>query len=227
MSYATARTRDVNFGDRLPIRGDALVPLAEISVAQSQAHTVYVTALRVEPAGTPIVPLALVEWGHGGASVSCRELPVFRRLRVPVVGSTVRVSGRMVTPAGAPPPRSVTCHMTAFVAPGCDGQTLRSTRWIAQSGAEGLLSDGPEQLLTLEGYPSTLAPRWLMLFDATSRPADGTFPQLAAPARRSFRRRRLDSQGFRFGVYWASSSTPLTLTFDPTAALRVDVEVLV
>jgi hypothetical protein len=225
MSYATARKRDVNFGDRVPVRGDAVVPLAEISVAQSQPHTVYVTALRVEPVATPVIPMALVEWGHGGASVTARELPVYRRLRVPVVGSTVRVSGRMVTPAGAPPPRTVTCHMTAFVAPGCDGQTTRNTRWIAQSGAEGLLSDGPEQLLTLEGYPTATAARWLMLFDAAARPADGAFPPLAVPARRSLRRRRFDSQGFRFGLYWAASSTPITLTFDPTADLRVDVEV--
>jgi hypothetical protein len=49
---------------------------------------------------------------------------------------------------------------------------------------------------------------------------------MACPARRAFRRDRFDSQGFRFGVFWAVSSTPITLTFLPTAQLRVDVEVL-
>jgi hypothetical protein len=65
-----------------------------------------------------------------------------------------------------------------------------------------------------------------MVFDAIALPANGTFPQLAVPARRRFRRRRFDSQGFAFGVYWAASSTPIALTFDPTANLRVDVEML-
>jgi hypothetical protein len=66
----------------------------------------------------------------------------------------------------------------------------------------------------------------IMVFDATARPANGAYPALACPARRAFRRDRFDSQGFRFGVFWAASSTPITLTFLPTAQLRVDVEVL-
>jgi hypothetical protein len=227
MPYATARKRDVNFGDRVPIRGADTQPLAEISVDQSLPFTIYASALRVDPPTAPVIPLVSIEWGHGGASISARELPVYRRLRVPVVGSTVRVSGRMVTTTGAPPDRTTTCHMVAFVAPGSDGEANLNTQWIAQTGAEGLISDGPEQLLALEGYPSTLAPpRWLMVFDAIERPGNGTFPPLAVPVRRTFRQRRFNSQGFRFGVYWAASSTPLTFTFDPTAALRVDVELL-
>jgi hypothetical protein len=65
-----------------------------------------------------------------------------------------------------------------------------------------------------------------MVFDAVARPPDGTYPAMAAPARRAFRLDRFDTQGFRFGVYWAASSSPITLTFDPAADLRVDVEVL-
>jgi hypothetical protein len=85
---------------------------------------------------------------------------------------------------------------------------------------------GPSQILTVEGYPGAPAARWVMLFDATKRPANGVFPRIAAPARRAFRRDRFDGHGFRFGVYWAASATPITFTFDPSADLRIDVEVL-
>jgi hypothetical protein len=220
------RTRDVNFGDRTILRGAERKPLAEISVAAAQPFTVYATA-RVEPASAPVLAVVAIEWGHGGTSVSLREAPVYRRLRVPVVGSTVRVSGRLVAlNGGASLPKGVVCHVAAFIAPGSDGETLRSTRWIAQRGSEGLVSGGAEQLVTVEGYPANVAARWVMLFDAMTRPADGAFPQLAAPARRAFRRDRFDTQGFRFGVYWAASSTPMTLTYDASADVRVDVEVL-
>ena len=51
MPYATSRKHDVNFGDRSVIRGGAVVPLAEISLAQSQALTVSAAATRIVPAG--------------------------------------------------------------------------------------------------------------------------------------------------------------------------------
>jgi hypothetical protein len=228
MPYATSRTRDVNFGDRMTLRGGETKSLANISVAEGQAFTVYAVAEVVGPApAPPVFPLLGVEWGHGGASLKAREFRVYRRLRVPVVGSTVSVSGRMVDSAGNPPPKTVVCRMSAFIAPGSDGETLRNTNWISQSGAEGLVSAGPEHVLTVEGYAAGApAPRWLMVFDATARPANGAFPALACPARRAFRRDRFDAQGFRFGVYWAVSSTPITLTFLPAANLRVDTEVL-
>jgi hypothetical protein len=226
MPYATARKHDVNFGDRSVIRGGTVVPLAEVSVPESQAFTIYATPTRLTPAGAPVVPWVTITWGHGGASVQAREFRVCRRLRVPVVGSTVKVSGRLLTRVGQPAPASTVCNLSVFVAPGSDGQTPRNTIWLAQSGAQGLLSDGPEQLMTLQGYPAAAGNRWLMLFDQTTLPANGTFPAMAVPARRAFTRRRYDSQGFAFGVYWAASSTPITLTFDPTADLRVDAEVL-
>ena len=226
--YGAGRAHSVNFGDKTLIRGsDQRKPLAEISVAEAQAFTVYVTA-RVEPAAALAFPVVLLEWGNGGASIAARELRVYRRLRVPVVGSTVRLSGRLVDGNGNPlPPSSkVTAKLVAFIAPGVDGETLRNTRWTAQHGAEGLVSDGPEQLVTVQGYPAAAAPRWLMLFDAVARPNDGAFPAMAASARRPYRLDRFDTQGFRYGVYWAASSTPMVLTFDPGADLRVDVEVL-
>jgi hypothetical protein len=227
MAYATARKKDVNFGDRMTLRGSEHQSLAHISVEQGQAFTVYATAAVTAPAGARVFPMISIEWGHGGGTLLARSMRIYRRLRFPVVASTVTVNGWMVDAKGQPPPKTVSCRMTAFIAPGADGETIRSTDWISQSGAEGLISGGPEQLLTVEGYPATgPAARWLMLFDATARPANGAFPALACPARRGFRRDRFDSQGFRFGVYWAASSTPLTLTFNPNDQLRVDVEVL-
>jgi hypothetical protein len=227
MPYATARKSDVNFGDRMTVHGGESKSLANISVTEGQAFTVYATAeVKAPAAAPPIFPVVRIEWGHGGASVKAREFRIYRRLRVPVVGSTVSVSGRMVDDKGQPPPKTVECRMAAFIAPGSDGETLRNTDWISQSGAQGLISGGPEQVLTVEGYPAGgPAARWLMLFDALTLPAAGAFPALACPARRAFRRDRFDSQGFRFGVLWAVSSTPLTLTFNPNDSLRVDVEV--
>jgi hypothetical protein len=228
MTYATVRKSDVNFGDRMTLRGGEKKSLANISVAQGQAFTVYAAAEVVAPAGSaPVYPVAGVEWGHGGASLRARELRIYRRLRFPIVASTVSVSGWLVDDKGQPPPKTVLCRMAAFIAPGSDGEMLRNTNWISQSGPEGLVSAGPEHVLTVEGYAAGVpAPRWLMAFDATARPANGAFPALACPARRAFRRDRFDSQGFRFGVFWAVSSTPITLTFLKTADVRVDVEVL-
>jgi hypothetical protein len=120
----------------------------------------------------------------------------------------------------------VTCRFTAFIAEGSDGETLRNTRWTSQHGAQGIVSTGPEQLVTVQGYPAAPGPRWLMLFDAPTLPANGAFPAMATQARRSFRLDRFDSQGFRWGVAWAASATPMTLTLDPGADLRLDVEVL-
>ena len=200
MPYATPRSRDVNFGDRMTLHGAERKSLANISVPQGSAFTVYAVADVIAPTGAPpIYPVVGVEWGHGGSSVRARELRIYRRLRFPVVASTVNVAGWMVDDKGQPPPKTVLCRMAAFIAP----------------------------VLTVEGYPATApADRWLMVFDATARPANGAYPALACPARRAFRRDRFDSQGFRFGVFWAASSTPITLTFLPTAQLRVDVEVL-
>jgi hypothetical protein len=225
--YATSRKSDVNFGDRMALHGGERKSLANISVAEGQAFTVYAVAEVVAPAGMRIYPVVGVEWGHGGASVKAREFRIYRRLRIPVVASTINVAGWMVDDKGQPPPKTVIGRMSAFIAPGSDGATLRNTDWISLSGPEGLVSAGPEQILTVEGYPAGApADRWLMLFDATARPANGAYPALACPARRAFRRDRFDAQGFRFGVFWAVSSTPITLTFLKTADLRVDVEVL-
>ncbi len=225
--YSTARARAVNFGDKMTARGDARLNLLDVSVPESQPWTIYVTA-RIEPLGALVYPLAQVEWGHGGASITSREYRIYRRLRIPVVGSTVKVSGRIGVPKGLslPPGPGVSCRFSAFVALGSDGETLRNTHWISQHGAQGVLSEGPEQIVTVQGYPATVAPRWLMIFDAPTVPPNGAFPAMAVPARRAYRLDRFDTQGFRFGVSWAASSSPMTFTFDASADLRVDAEVL-
>ncbi len=226
--FATRRARDVNHGDRTPLRGGESKTLAWISVDASQAFTVYATA-RVNPPTANVVPIVTIEWGHGGASVF-GDYPVIKRLRVPLVASMVKLSGRLVDAStGKPAAPTVSGEITAAIAPGSDGQTLRASSWIAQSGAEGLVAIGQQRVLTLDGYNAGPTPGWVMVFDDVARPADGTPPVMARPAPtfpRTFRLRRFDTRGFLRGVYWAASSTPLLLTFDPNAALRVDTELL-
>ena len=226
--FATRRTRDVNHGDRTALRGGEPKTLAWISVDAAQAFTVYATA-RVEPPTANILPVVTIEWGHGGASLF-GEYPVIKRLRVPVVASMVKLSGRLVdVTTGKPAPANVSGEITATIAPGTDGQTLRATWWVAQSGAEGLVARGQQRVLTLDGYNGGASNAWVMVFDDVTRPADGTPPAMARPAPtypRTFRLRRFDTRGFVRGVYWAASSTPLLLTFDPSATLRVDAELL-
>jgi hypothetical protein len=219
----------VNHGDRTLFRGGESKTLAWISVDDAQALTVYATA-RAQPATANVLPIVSIEWGHGGASIMT-EYVVTKRLRVPLAASMVKLSGRFVDAnTGKAPPTTVTGEITATIAPGIDGQTLRNTRWIGQSGAEGLVADGQQRVFTVDGYNAGAAPLWLMLFDAVQRPADGTTPRMARPAGtfpRTFSLRRFDTCAFQRGVYWAASSTPLVLTFDPNATLRVDTELLV
>jgi hypothetical protein len=226
--FATRRTRDVNHGDRTTLRGGEPKTLAWISVDASQAFTVYATA-RVEPANANVVPIVLIEWGHGGASLF-GEYPVIKRLRVPVVASMVKLSGRLLdATTGKPAAANVSGEITATIAPGSDGQTLRATWWVAQGGAEGLVARGQQRVLTLDGYNGGASNGWIMVFDDVTRPVDGTPPLMARPAAtypRTFRLRRFDTRGFMRGVYWAASSTPLLLTFDPSATMRVDTELL-
>ena len=226
--FATRRSRDVNHGDRTPFRGGDAKTLAWISVEESQAFTVYATA-RVQPANANIVPMVSIEWGHGGASIF-GEYAVIKRLRVPLVASMIKLSGRFLDmAAGKPAANNITGEITAAIAPGADGQTLRSTWWASQSGAEALVASGQQRILTIDGYNAGAAPRWVMAFDDIARPVDGTPPIMARPAPtypRTFRIRRFDTRGFLRGVYWAASSTPLLLTFDPNATFRVETELL-
>jgi hypothetical protein len=227
--FATRRARDVNHGDRTPLRGGGSKTLGWISVDASQAFTVYATARVQQPSTATVVAMVSIEWGHGGASV-VSEYAVIKRLRVPLVGSMVKLSGRLVDAAtGKPAGADVTGEITVTIAPGSDGETLRSTWWVAQSGAEGLVARGQQRVLTLDGYNCGASACWIMAFDDVARPADGTPPVMARPAAtfpRTFRLRRFDTRGFLRGIYWAASSTPLLLTFEPSASLRVDTELL-
>jgi hypothetical protein len=217
------RERDVNWGDRTRLEGRKQQTLAWVSLDESRPLVVYAHAnIR---RGSPLC-IVSIEWGNGGASIAS-DYPVIGRLRVPLVASMVRLSGWLADPNGGAASRTDEADVSAFVAEGSDGETLRNTRWLHQTGASGVFSTGPERLLCVEGYNAGGA-TYVHLFDGAGAMTGNVEPSLLlpAPAGRRFRARRFDSQGFLQGVAWAASTTPLRYTPDPGANVRVDVELL-
>jgi hypothetical protein len=49
----------------------------------------------------------------------------------------VKLSGRLVAPDGSPASATDAADVSAFVAMGLDGETLRNTRWLHQTGSTG------------------------------------------------------------------------------------------
>lgn len=227
----TRRELAVNHGDKTLVTGNEQKTLVWISVEESRAWTVYATARVEGPAAflARVQPIVTLEWGHGGASIA-GDYPIEKRLRVPIAASMVKLSAKLIdNTTGKAPPASVSSEITAFIAPGVDGETLRPSRWSAQTGASGQVAQGPQKLLSVEGYNAKSTKRWVMVFDATALPPNGSFPLMAAPVPAypdTFVLRRSDTRGFLSGVFWAVSSSPLTLTFDAAASLRVDAELL-
>lgn len=218
------RAREVNWGDRTKISGGEKKTLAWVSVEASCPMILYGTAnLRGPAAGVACV--VNVEWGHGGASVS-QDFPIVHRLRVPLAASMVKVSGRLLDASGSPPPPTVSGEVSVVIATGLDGESLRNTQWVVDAGAEGELWSGPARIMRVEGYNAGPTDTWIMVFDG--RATNGDVPVMARPvrARRAFAIPRADSQAFRTSVTWAASSTPLLLTKDPKALVRIDAEVL-
>jgi hypothetical protein len=216
------RENAVNWGDRTRLDGRKQQTLAWVSLTEAQPLMIYATAnVRRGPA----VCVVSVEWGHGGASITA-DYPVVKRLRVPVAASMVKLSARLVEASGAPVAAGVTADVSAFIATGIDGQTLRNTEWRHQKGSAGVIAKGPQRVMTIDGFNAGGA-TFLHLFDDDAY-ATGDEPAILIPAAagRRFRARRFDSQAFRTGVYWAASSTPLVFTPDASADLRVDVELL-
>ena len=220
----TRREREVNWGDRTKITGRETKTLAWVSVESSLSMIVYAQAVVRGAGSSGVACVVNVEWGHGGASVD-QDFPVVHRLRVPVAASMVKVSGRLLSASGNPPPASVSADVSALIAPGLDGQTLRNTEWTFDVGAEGVLSDGPARVMRVDGYNAG-GDTFLMVFDGPA--VAGEAPTIARPVRanRAFSVRRFDSQPFRTSVTWSASSTPLLLTKDAGASLRVDAELL-
>ena len=220
----TRREREVNWGDRTKITGRETKTLAWVSVESSLSMIVYAQAVIRGAGSSGVACVVNVEWGHGGASVD-QDFPVVHRLRVPVAASMVKVSGRLLGASGNPPPASVSADVSALIAPGLDGQTLRNSEWTFDVGAEGVLSDGPARVMRVDGYNAG-GDTFLMLFDGPA--VAGEAPTIARPVRanRAFSVRRFDSQPFRTSVTWSASSTPLLLTKDAGASLRVDAELL-
>jgi hypothetical protein len=222
----TRREREVNWGDKTKITGSEKKTLAWVSVAECRPMTVYATAtLRGGAATAGVAFVVTIEWGHGGASIG-HDYSVVRRLRVPVVASMVSVSGRLLDAKDHPPPATVSGEISVVIAAGSDGETLRNTRWVSQQGAEATVVNDPARVFRVEGYNAGAVDTWLMVFDGVGN--NGDFPAMARPVRagRTFVMRRFDTQAFRTSVTWRASSTPLTLTKDPSASVRVDTELL-
>jgi hypothetical protein len=223
---ATRREREVNWGDKTKITGGEKKTLAWVSVAECRPMIVYATAtLRGGAAAAGVAFVVNVEWGHGGASID-HDYEVVHRLRVPVAASMVRVSGRLLDDGGKAPPATVSGEIAVFIAPGNDGETVRNTRWVHQDGYEDTIVADPARVVRVEGYNAGAVDTWLMVFDGVGN--NGDFPTMARPVRagRSFVMRRFDTQAFRTSVTWRASSTPITLTKDPSALMRVDTELL-
>ena len=218
----TRRERDVNWGDRTRLEGRKAQTLAWVSLEASCPLVVYAHA-NIRSGGS--IVQVTIDWGNGGASVA-GEYPVIRHLRVPLVASMVKLSGRLVDPStGAPAAAGDVADVSAFVAMGLDGETLRNTRWLHQTGAAGIIAKGPQRLMRIEGYNAGGA-TFVHVFDG--KPETGGEPAILipAPAGARFRARRFDSQGFVDSVQWGASTTPLTYTADAGANVRVDAELL-
>lgn len=218
----TRRERDVNWGDRTRLQGRKAQTLGWVSLEASCPLVVYAQA--TVRSGSSIVQVS-IEWGNGGASIE-GDYPVIKRLRVPLVASMVKLSGRLVDPStGAPGGAGDVADVSAFVAMGLDGETLRNTRWLHQTGASGVLARGQARLMRIEGYNAGGA-TFVHVFDGKLETGLEPAILVPAPAGARFRARRFDSQGFLDSVQWGASSTPLTYTADAGANVRVDAELL-
>lgn len=225
------RDREVNFGDRTKLIGSERQTLASMSVAESAPYTVYASARVTAPASLLpfIVPMVTLEWGHGGASVVA-EYPIVRRLRVPLAASMIQLEGRLVdTRTGLAPPSTAVAEISAFIARGTDGETLHNARPIVQTGDRGELAEGPQHVLAIRGYHAGSANLWVMLFDVATVPGNGLEPHFATPAPASpatFVCEPKSPRPFLVGVWWAASSTPLTLTHAAGAQVHLEAEFL-
>ena len=217
----TVRSRDVNWGDRSRLEGRKPQTLAWVSLEESRPIVVYAHAnIR---SGSSICSVS-IEWGNGGASVA-GEYPVIKRLRVPLVASMVKLSGRLVGADGSPAAATDAADVSAFIAAGDDGQTLRNTTWLRQTGAAGVLARGAQRLMRIEGYNAGGA-TFVHVFDGPVELGVEPTILIPAPAGRRFRARRFDSQGFVDSIQWGASSTALTYTPNPGANVRLDAELL-
>jgi hypothetical protein len=217
----TLRAHEVNWGDRTRLEGRVPQTLAWISLEDCFALTVYATVKVDNPNHACVVT---IEWGNGGSAIRADYL-LIKRLRVPLVASVAKVSGRLVTVDGSSLPSTALGEVYLFIGCGSDGETLRNTRWITQIGSGGVIEDGPQRVMRVEGFNAGSSKVFVQLFDGAV--AGGT-PAIEVPASAGerFVVERFDSQGFFAGVTWGASSTPFTYTADKSASVRMDVELL-
>ena len=166
-----------------------------------------------------------IEWGNGGASVAGEYRGDQAAARAPG-REHGEASGRLIASDGSPAGASDAADVSAFVAEGTDGETLREHRMAPPDGsAAGTLARARNGSCASRATTPALR---RSCTSSTGPPELGVEPTILipAPAGRRFRARRFDSQGFVDSVQWGASSTALTYTPNPAANVRVDAELL-
>jgi hypothetical protein len=226
------RAHDVNFGDKVTVRGDEQKCVAWVSVGEEEAgaFTVYASArLHAPEDDRPwLVPTMHVEWGNGGASVEA-EFPVVQRLRVPVAASMIRATARLVDTRARPVSREASCVFSTFIARGASEAAALHTDWLAVRAPTAILAKGPQRLAALRGINVGNELRYVMLFDLDRLPTPYDPIAVVVPARPvpdSFELRFPHARGFKAGLAWGISRQPLELVTEPDATVRLELEMV-
>jgi hypothetical protein len=226
------RAHDVNFGDKVTVRGDEQKCVAWVSVEEEEAgaFTVYATARLHAPENERpwLVPTLHVEWGNGGASVEA-EFPVVQRLRVPVAASMIRATARLVDTRGRAVTREASCAFSTFIARGGAESVTLHTEWSVVRAPTAILAKGPQRLAGLRGINVGTELRYVMLFDLDRLPTPDDPSAVVVPARPApdaFDLRFQNVRGFRSGLAWGISRQPLELVTEPEATVRLELEMV-
>lgn len=135
-------------------------------------------------------------------------------------------------PADATPfPVTVQSECAGFIAIGSNaGEDLAQTAWhepASPLAASEVVQIGPGRIHQIQGFNHDANLAYLMFFDATAVPANGTVPLFTIPVPggdTTFSNDFIKStRVFMYGLVWAVSTTPDTLT-QSAAVMRVDVE---
>jgi hypothetical protein len=233
--YALKRERAVNFGDRARVVGGNRVPLGQIAREDvCEGHTIFAQAklIALGPAPIPftVVPRLAIEWGNGGSSVGGEEYDCIYRLRVPVVASTISITGFLIDTATGQPPASssIAADFSGFIAPGIDTSRLFPSTWIgADKVAGALLAVGQQRLCSLRGFVVSAgapppAPMFIQVADQgvpLAGPGSQVVDEAVTDASGAFAFALGETRGFMQGIAVAISSTPFVFTAPPPVTL--------
>lgn len=138
----------------------------------------------------------------------------------------------------APLPETVTADVTGIITLGASSD-IQPTQWIRPTipiAAAQQVTNVSSRMRQVQGYNSGANPGYLMFFDTANGVAlpNGTAPLFAIPVPGNPGAPGLapyfsddfitSARVVQYGLYWAVSSTPGTLTRDVAAAFRVDIE---